>query len=104
LIFLTYDRKECKDRAMQGHRQGEVGGDSFRWPIAFQRRNCRESLALADAGPSELIVIDLDPEAIGVLQVYLFDPIGPDLRGLGRLGPVAVFYMQFVEVFGKGFY
>ena len=47
------------------------------------------------------IVIDLDPVSVGVLQVYLFYLVGPELGGAAVLRPVAVFYVRLVQVFGK---
>ncbi len=50
----------------------------------------------------ELVVIDLDPISVRILQVDLLYLVGPELRGLGRLRPVAVFYVGRIEVFGEG--
>ena len=53
-------------------------------------------------GASEGVVVDLDPVAVGVLEVDLFDLVGADLGGGAVLGPVAVFDVHFVEVSGEG--
>jgi len=52
---------------------------------------------------SELIVVDLDPISIGVLEVDLFDAVRAQLWGLAITGPVAVFDIGLVQVFGKDF-
>src|ERR1700753_1598455 len=50
----------------------------------------------------KFVVIDLDPVAIGVLQIYLLNLVGPELWRGAVLCPVAVFDMCLVEVFREG--
>ena len=49
----------------------------------------------------ELVIIDLEPVPIRVLQIDLLFLVRPDLRGLGRLRPVAIFYIRPIEVPGE---
>jgi hypothetical protein len=51
----------------------------------------------------KFIIIDFDPESIRVLQIDLFDPVGPDLGTLAATRVVPVFYMGLVEVFEEFF-
>jgi hypothetical protein len=46
----------------------------------------------------EFIVIDLDPVPIRILQVDLLDLVGPNLRRLGILRPVAIFDIHGIQV------
>jgi hypothetical protein len=50
----------------------------------------------------ELVVIDLDPISVRILQVDLLYLVRPDLRGLGGLRPIAIFYIGRIKVFGEG--
>src|ERR1700722_9016271 len=47
----------------------------------------------------EGIVVDLQPIPIRVLQVDLFHLVGPYLRRLGGLRPVAIFDVEIIQVF-----
>jgi len=54
------------------------------------------------AAGSEGIVVNLDPIAVGILEVDLFDIIGPELGGGAVLGPVAIFDMGLFQAFTEG--
>ena len=50
----------------------------------------------------ELVIIYLEPVPIRVLQIDLLYLVRPDLRGLGRLRPVAIFDVGRIEMLGEG--
>ncbi len=51
----------------------------------------------------EVVVIDLEPVAIGILEIHLFDAIGPYLGRFAIARPVAIFDTRIVKVFQEGF-
>src|SRR5260221_5380996 len=60
---------------------------------------CRPAETFLSCRGSEGVVVDLDPVPVGVLQVDLFDIIGPELGGRAVLGPVAIFDMGLFQMF-----
>jgi hypothetical protein len=50
------------------------------------------------------IVVYFYPIAFGVLKINLLNAIGAHLRVFGGVRPIAILYIERVEVFGKSFY
>jgi hypothetical protein len=79
------------------------------WPEFPGNRGLRhppENKAVSQEGQSrgpgsEGVVVNLDPISVGILEVDLFDIVGPELGGGAVLGPVAVFDIGFFQALGK---
>ena len=50
----------------------------------------------------EFVVVDLEPVPVRVLQIDLLYLVGPDLRGLARLRPIAILDIGRIKVPGEG--